>query len=247
MTGRVVAVGFAACAALAVIAGDATWVAPDGSQRRVEMRHAAFIGEGETIDLKDLADGERRVIVRGEKQIEISREGDLGRIVRLASGDQPEHVVSCRLTTDTCRLIVGNGDDAKVALMIEKHRECIDGHGDCDPELAEPDVEGATRIVVRSRVVCDDSGKCETHNEVDGNGSAEDLVVVEGVPNAHTVMVVGGPQGNMLRCPEGDTTMHVAEKDLARSYTCPQHGLMLEKVAARTPMRTIRVEAGAAK
>jgi hypothetical protein len=247
MTGRMVAVGFVACAALAAIAGDATWVGQDGSQRRVAVRHAQFVGEGETIDLKELGDGEHRVIVRGDKRIEISREGDIGRIVREASGDSPEHVVSCRLSSDTCRVVVGNADDTKVAVIIEKHRECIDGQGDCEAEMDEIDAPGVTRIVVRNKVVCDDSGKCETLSEVDGNGSTDDVMVLDGVSGSHAVMFVGGPQGNMLRCPEGDTTMHVAESDLARGYNCPQHGLPLERVTAKMPMRTIHVEAGAAK
>ena len=238
-----------------------TWVASDGAVVDLhDSHHNMFISDEdhESFDLSDLADGESRVIGRGDKQVTVSRSGDEATIHRDAAGDESELNITCQLDRDNCTVISSNDDAEKVFIVIQKSRECVHGEGDCDIMIQDFDGSEGHAIVIERRVECDEDGNCDESDfhramphglghgtghaivEIDSAGHGGEAMFFSGEGN---VFVLGDTDHVMLRCPEGDTRMTVDKEKLDEVYLCPEHSVALEQVKAKPHMtRTIQVK-----
>lgn len=204
-----------------VAAGEGTWISAGGQTIELEGDgNNVFFSDDDGFDLSDLADGETRIFGSGDKQVTVSRRGDEATIERPASADKAEVSVTCRLSSDTCKVITSDDSD-EVVVMIQKRRECVGGEVDCG-QLVIDDLAGAVghTIAITKIVECDGGGECiETE-------------VSEGMPHGHhgIVHIDGAVQ---LRCPEGDTRMQVDADEADQVFLCPKHSKPLEKVEPR--------------
>lgn len=238
----------------AVAAGQGgTWVSADGDRHEIRGEaHALFIGEddAESFDVADLADGETRILGSGEKQITATRSGDEVTLSRTRSTEADEVAISCTISEDSCKVLTFPSDPGKVLVVVEKTRVCENGVGDCDAqvELIEALPEGAKRIFVRRMVDCDEEGECSETEDVSEHPGSHAVIRVEtlGAPGENVFVVgEGGPghalvlhgDGITLRCPEGDTRMHVDEDEADEVFLCPKHSVPLEKVESPTVER----------
>jgi hypothetical protein len=246
-------IALALACGLAVAGEEETWVAEDG--RRIELDGAhkmVFIADegGESFDLAELRDGETRTFGQGAKQITAQRAGDVVTLTRSAESGGKALEIQCTMPKDSCRIMTFADEPEKVMVMVEKRRECINGVGDCD---ATVDVtvdhlasgEGKVHAIVR-KVECDDAGNCSEIEKVIGHPGSEAIHFVgAGAGPAADVMILrsegleGGPV--LLRCPEGDATLHVTEEEAAETFLCPKHSVPLEQVGAGPVIRRIRV------
>jgi len=263
-TATVIAAGLLLVAAAASAGETATWVTSDGAVVDLhDGHHNMFFSEGdhESFDLSDLADGETRVIGVGDKQVTVSRSGDEATIHRDAAADDSELNITCRLSSDTCKVISSNDDPEQVVIVIQKSRECVDGEGDCDIVIQDFDGAEAHAIVIERRIECDEEGNCEENDfhrsmshggharahgaghavvQIDAAGHGGDAVFFSDEGN---VFVLGESDHVMLRCPEGDTRMTVDKEKADDVYLCPEHSVALEQVKAKPHMtRTIQVK-----
>ncbi len=231
---------------------------------RSHGKQHVLIEDGEAFDLSDLADGETRVFGVGDKQVTVSREGDLATIRRARGAGDPEMEITCRLSSDTCKVITSEDDPSRVMLVIQKTRECENGVGDCDDELLDLDLGGEGHaVLVRKIVECDEEGNCEETADVTTHGDAhghamiriedfegslpEDLVFVGedgkwvGDTGGKRVVVVGRDDRVALRCPEGDATMRVDKDEAGDVFLCPKHSVPLEQVETKARVHKIKL------
>lgn len=245
-------------AGLAATAGENTWVSAEGHHYRIHSGENAFFHEGATeLDLADLADGETRVIGVGPKQVTVSRSGDEATVTRPANADDAELSITCRLSTDSCSVLTFDDDPEKVMIVIKKTRECEHGVGDCEMDVVAMDElgEGMNRIVVTKTVECDEDGDCTEaadvtellhgghgmfHVKTAGPGS-EDVVVIGEHGGGHPVMILEESGKTTLRCPEGDTKMHVDPEEADDVFLCPKHSVPLEKQKSH-PIHRIEIK-----
>jgi hypothetical protein len=210
-----------------VSAGCAEWVTDD--DQRIEIHahaDAMFFDEnGESFDLAELQDGETRTFGEGQKQVTVARVGDVVTIVRDESEEKSKLEILCDTGRDTCKVITFSDDPEKVMIMIQKTRECVNGIGDCaDVDIAIGDYDGQGGHAVIRTVKCDDTGNCE-HFEKIGGGS-EVITIREGGP--HKMMFVHADEHGdqvLLRCPEGDSKIHVDKDEAADTFLCPKHSV----------------------
>ena len=256
--GWIAMAGIVLVAGLVVSAGDNVWVSDDGHRHRLHAEaHGVFFHEGATeFNVADLADGETRVIGMGAKQVTASRVGDEAIISRQAAGDDPPLSITCRLSTDTCKVLTFEDDPAKVMIMIEKTRECLNGVGDCDVDVTALDdiTDGHARIIVRKSVECDAGGTCTESRDVSESGLHGDgMVHLRSAGDLDDIVVIGeGGPGHLvifeesdkisLRCPEGDTTMRVDREEADDVFLCPKHSVPLEQQKADHHIRKIRIQ-----
>ena len=126
-----------------VSAGDAEWVTDENQTIEFHAHaDAMFFDEsGESFDLGELRDGETRTFGEGQKQVTVTRVGDVVTIVRDESGENFKTEIQCDTGRDTCQVITFSDDPEKVMIMIQKTRECVNGVGDCgDLDIAIGDI-----------------------------------------------------------------------------------------------------------
>ena len=189
--------------------------------------HAAGI---ETFDLAKLAPGETKTFGEGDHAVTASRQGDDVVITLKDAPDGGEKTIRCRIGDDNCHVLTTTKGGAGTMLFLGSEGEkslftgtVLDADGGGD---------GVRREVV---VVHKGDG-----SEAPGEG--ETTVVESGGGTAHVKVLRLGGEGNVLRCPEGDTTMTVKKEDLAAGYRCPKHNLALEEVKGARVMRKVVVE-----
>jgi hypothetical protein len=260
-------VGYLTLAAVLVMttvaaAGDNHWVSEDGET------HAPHPGDdmlfieddAEVFNLADLADGETRVFGEGDRQVTVSRNGDVATISRPATDDDRKLDIECHLDSDVCEVTTFDGDSRRVMIMIQKTRECIDGEGDCDhaaSALAFGEASG--QITLHKTIACkehDDDCEATIQHLSLGEGPGHATIVIErdgdagamtqdvflmAEPGSGEVMIIKDDKAT-LRCPEGDVTMRVEREEKQDVFLCPKHSVPLEPVKAEKRVRKIRVK-----
>lgn len=205
-----------------VWAGEGTWKAAHGKPHSMHRAHAVFIDEDDAteFDLSELAEGEVRVFGSGDKQVTVQRAGDAVTITHEKRGQDKTHTFTCLIDRDTCKVLTFDDDPEKVMIVVEKTRECRNGLGDCDVSV-EAGAIGTddAHVVVQKLVECDEGEEC---------AKLLDLVV-EAHPLVHGP---GSPDEVVLRCPEGDATLHVDKEEAEDTFLCPKHSVPLERVSS---------------
>ena len=200
----------------------------------------------EVVELADLADGETRTFGEGEHAVTATRHGDRV-VVNLHGADGQtvtvDRTLDCDLANDDCVVKFGDlGEQGNVFVFemgsggedhrqIERRVEVVTSgaHGE-----AHGVVVGAHPRVQVMRI--GEDGDIDA--DVDVHEIMQNLTIELGDLGAHIgdidmsvpLMIVAGDGERAVRCPEGDTTMTVAEDELDGIYTCPKHGLKLETV-----------------
>lgn len=222
----------------------------------------------ESLDVSELADGETRIIGAGEKQVSVSRSGDAVTIRRTQPAEAADVIdVVCRLGSDTCKVLSFDDDPERILIVVQKTRECINGEGDCadlDIEIGSfGEGDGHNQFVIRKTIDCDGEDDCEDLHMIrhtshhganitidaigDGEATLNEFVMV-GAEGAADVMVSAGAGNVMfigsdditLRCPEGDTTMHVEKDEADEVFLCPKHSQPLERVEAHRMLHRVK-------
>ena len=121
----------------------------------------------------------------------------------------------CRIDRDRCQVVTFDEEPGKLMLIAKKVSTCEPGDDDC---------EGVAVVDVDVEVLGGDA-----HGWVHADKGVRGL------------KMLGDGDEVLLRCPERDTTMHVALDEADDTFLCPKHSVPLEK--ARGPViRTIRIE-----
>lgn len=218
-----------------------TWVTATGGTTVIPPdAHVLFVGDegGESFDLAELRDGETRTFGVGEKQVTVTRAGDVATLSRVSSDAEKSLEVKCKVGQDNCRVITFKDEPEKIMVVVEKTRECVNGIGDCEP--LDIDVEklggnAKVRTIVR-KVECDDQGNCQESSDVTSDAKIVKVLAHGDGPGDGTlakIMMfhaddVAGDQVLMV-CPEGDSTLHVAKDEADDTYLCPKHNVPMEK------------------
>jgi hypothetical protein len=172
--------------------------------------------------LGDLADGETRRFGEGERSIQATRHGDEVTLTLPASEEGAPRSLVCRLESDRCTVITVGGEHARNMVMVRKGDAAGDRH---EVEVMALGAGGGEPGVVDLA-----SGELAWH------ALGGDVLSLE------------GDGGKLLRCPEGDTTMHLGKDEASAGYRCPRHGVELVEVQGeRRIRRVIRIEEGKAK
>lgn len=193
-----------------------------------------FYGDGETVDLSELADGETRFFDAGERQLIATRYGDVVEMT-LEDPEDGDQVIECTIGRDRCLVFLPeDGGDAR--LLIATHRGTGIGdaafgmfHGDADLHIVHESLhEGDNTFLV----------------ELQSVGEGEDFAWVEDEQNNVPFGIqVHRIDETVLRCPEGDTTMTIGpDEDASGPYYCPKHDIELEKATDRVMVKEIRVQ-----
>ncbi len=201
----------------------------------------------EVVELRDLADGETRTFGEGDHAVTATRDGD--RVILNLHGDGGEAItidrsIDCDLSTDDCVVKFGSvGDEGNVFVFemgngdddarIERRIEIMTEHG-----AGHDVVVGAHPRVKVLRI--DGDGAFGEDVDIDVHDIMENVrielddlgVHLGDLERSVPLMIVAGDGERAVRCPEGDTTMTIDEDELDGVYTCPKHGLALEKVAS---------------
>ena len=245
-----------------------TWVSDDGHRMAIHAaaQAAMFIGDdgGESFDLSDLADGESRVFGEGDKQITATRVGEAVTIIREAGGDERALEVICTVDKDTCQVITFDENPEKVMIVVQKTRKCVNGVGDCDATIdltldclggldggkldCLGGLDGGKLHTIMRKVICDDEGNCETTEDIHSghprHGEIKIIADFDGTGPHRNVMFLADDAGLgqvMLRCPEGDSTVHVETEEAEDTFLCPKHSVPMTKVAQPHFIQKIRV------
>ena len=197
--------------------------------------HNVFFSDGERIDLTDMYDGETRYFGAGDHQITVTREGNEIRITMDRGDGDESRTFRCDVDDDDCFVITTGGDDSARVMIRRKSGSfgLLDGGG-------------SENIMVMS--AGDHDGNFVFSGGDDPSGlhlmfSADDPDfnwVQEGDHEGHHARVLRmHVDGNsFLRCPEGDTTMHLRKgEDDEGPYYCPRHNLELTKVKGHGMLR----------
>jgi len=229
-----------------------SWVSEDGHVIGLHAGHdAMFVSEdGETFDLSDLLDGETRTFGEGDKQVSVTRTGDVVAIDRTAAGATGKLELKCDVSRDSCQVITFADQPEKVMIMVKKSRECIGGVGDCeatvDVAIEDLDLGEGAHAIIR-KVKCDDAGNCETFEDVHGGGEMEIIADVHRAgPGNVMILRTDGTEADhvMLRCPEGDATVRVAKAEAGDTFLCPKHSVPMEQVEGGAFIRKFHVKTG---
>lgn len=192
--------------------------------------------DGESFDLKDLADGETRTFGSGDDEIRATRSGDTIRIEVPGDDDAKMIELQCGDDDDECRVHVHGHDGANV-VMIRR-----DGHGDHKTVEVRRIVTGEgdheVLVDVDEIVRSVTAAVGDIHVMAVGEGGGENVwitdegenIVIEELAGPHGNLMFIGEPGEMVRCPEGDTTMRLDEADKDQSFYCPKHKVLMEKV-----------------
>jgi len=219
-------------------------VFPASSQGdQLHGRH--MIMEGERIDLSDLADGETRTFGEGEHRITATRAGEL---ITIAVGDiEMVSDFTCNALEDHCFVILASDNDA-VKLVVAKGSE---GNGHVNKQImvmtfGDGEMDGDHEFVFSH----EDGALVELMVSAQGDGphwvSREDGDVMvfrtmNGEGDMHTRHLLHADT-TTLRCPEGDTTMHLQEGDEEEGpFYSPKHDIRLEKIDLFRHLRQLRL------
>lgn len=188
-----------------------------------------FFSDGEPFDLSELADGETRYFGPREREMAVTRIGD--DVVMTLSGDDGEtHEIKCNLVEDGCFILTtGEDDDASIMIMNTRGPH---GHGKGNfAFLDDESLSHGKRVLIRTLGAVDDEFVIDGHGIRGRIAQALQWVSDDedaGAPR-HLFRMLAEP-GTMVRCPEGDTTMHLEEDESAEGYYCPRHNVLMEKV-----------------
>ena len=229
-----------------VSAGCAEWVTDDDQTIEIHAHaNAMFFDEnGESFDLAELRDGETRTFGEGQKQVTVARVGDVVTIVRDESEEKSKLEIQCDTGRDTCKVITFSDDPEKVMIMIQKTRECVNGVGDCDDvDIAFDSIGEGGHAIIRT-VKCNDAGDCEHFENVVGGSEVIAIGDYGGQPH-HKMVIVHSDEMNsdsvLLRCPEGDSKIHVDKDEAADTFLCPKHSVPMVQEENQF-IRKIKVE-----
>ena len=228
-------------------AGDAKWVTDEDQTIEIHAHaEAMFFDEnGESFDLAELADGETRSFGEGEKQVIVTRVGHVVTIVREESDERSKLEIQCDTGRDTCKVITFEDDPEKVMIMVKKTRECVNGVGDCgDVDIAIDHIGEGGRAIIRT-VKCGDAGDCRHFEKVVGGPELIAIHDLEGVPHREMMIIHSGEMDSdsvLLRCPEGDSRIHVDRAEAEDTFLCPKHSVPMVKAPKNQFIRKIRVE-----
>ncbi len=230
-----------------VSAGDAKWVTDDDQTIEIHAHaDAMFFGEnGESFDLAELVDGENRTFGEGPKQITVTRVGDVVTIVRDESDANAKLEILCDTGRDTCKVITFDDDPEKVMIMVKKTRECVNGIGDCgDIDIAIDHIGEGGHAVIRT-VKCGDAGDCRHFEKVVGGSELMAITDFEGEPHRKMMIIHSDEMHSdsvLLRCPEGDSKIHVDKEEAEDTFLCPKHSVAMVKQDGNSFIRKIKVE-----
>ena len=244
-------------AGVTVADDERVWVTDDEEQIVISTVGVTSLAADmeDAFDVSDLADGETRTFGEGDRQVKVTRDGDTVTIQHPARGNGVRSIL-CSLLDDVCKILHVDGEPGQTMVMIRKHRTCEGDDENCAQLTADVMVEeGSPHVLVRKVVRCDGDGNCEESETESHSALAEAFVTVAaGDAESMKQMIFVGDGGEgpalmvraegkvALQCPEGDTTMLVDEENADRVYYCPEHNVPLERKAARSGVRTIRIE-----
>lgn len=243
----ILAIGAVLIAGAPAWAGEeSTWVTEDEHVISLSGDHAVSLsGDADVFDLSDLLEGETRTFGAGDRQVTVTRDGDVVTIDRGGADGKLE--ILCHVDTDTCRVMTFGDDPDKVMIMVKKIRQCVNGVGDCEPavEASVSDLNWTgTRAIIR-KVKCDDQGNCEEFEDVHaGDGEVEIIADIQRSGHGNVMILRSDELGGdrvLLRCPEGDATIRVDREEAEDTFLCPKHSLPMQKAPAKL-IRKIRVE-----
>jgi hypothetical protein len=226
----------AAAAGIALIAwglgsaAEMSWVSTD----------VIDLDEKDAFDLSDLADGEERTFGSGDKRITVARKGNQ---IIITHGGEKQIKTVCTVDRDECKILTFDGDPERIGLIIKKVGGLGDGE-DCDHDLATLDLhDGDGKIMVVKTVGCGGGEGPHSVIRIDGDEAISSGFVKSFVLGGEGHRLILGTEGGgvMLRCPEGDTTMHVEEEDADQVFLCPMHSVPLEKVEGKHRIHKIMI------
>ncbi len=230
-----------------VSAGDGKWVTDEDQTIEIHAHaEAMFFGEnGESFDLAELVDGENRTFGEGPKQITVTRVGDVVTIVRDESDERSKLEILCDTGRDTCKVITFEDDPEKVMIMVKKTRECVNGVGDCGDVDIEFDRIGEGGHAIIRTVKCGDVGDCRHFEKVVGGSELIAIHDFEGEPHRKMMIIHSHELDSdsvLLRCPEGDSRIHVDKAEAEDTFLCPKHSVPMVKAPQNTFIRKIHVK-----
>ena len=140
----------------------------------------------------------------------------------LPDDEGERHEIKCNAVDDGCFLLT-TGDDDEASIMIMNTR-VPHGHGVGNfAFFGDDDHSNASRVIIRTLDAADsefvsDDRLLQWVSDDEAAGASRKLIRMLAAP------------GTTVRCPEGDTTMHLEEDESAEGYYCPRHNVLMEKV-----------------
>jgi hypothetical protein len=228
---------------------DRTWVMQEGHAMALDTGHdAMFISEDGAFDVADLRDGETRTFGEGDKQVTVTRDGDIVTIDRAEQGEAGRLEIKCQVDKDTCQVMTFEDDPQKVMIIVKKTRECVDGEGDCDAtldvHLDDLDLGKGMHTIIRE-VRCDDTGNCEEFEDVHSGAQVEVRTDVDDDGVGNVLILESDELGGdkvVLRCPEGDSQVTVDKEEADDTFLCPKHSIPMERSPERVLIKKIKVQ-----
>lgn len=226
-----------------------TWVSREGHAMALHADHdAMFISEEGAFDVSDLQDGETRTFGEGDKQVTVTRDGDIVTINRMEEGDAGPIEIKCHVDKDSCQVLSFEEDPEKVMIIVKKTHECVEGEGDCeatlDVHLDDLKLGKGMHTIIRE-VRCDDEGNCEEFEDVHSGAQVE--IRADMHHDGHgNVMILKADEfdGNkvMLRCPEGDSSVMVDKEEADDTFLCPKHSIPMERGPQKVLIKKLKIE-----
>jgi hypothetical protein len=248
----ILAVAAALCVGAAALAEEEkehTWVSAEGHAMALHAHHdAMFISEEGAFDVAELQDGETRTFGEGDKQVTVTRDGDVVTINRMEKGEERQVEIECEVDRDTCKVMTFADDPERVMVIVKKTRECVDGEGDCeatvDVHLDHLKLGKGMHTMIRE-VRCDDEGNCEEFEDVHAGGEVEITADVHADGHGNVMILKTSEMaGNkvVLVCPEGDSRVTVDKEEADDTFLCPKHSVPMEKGPEKVLIKKIRVQ-----
>lgn len=248
----ILAVAATLCVGGAVWAGEEkehTWVSAEGHAMALHAGDdAMFISEEGAFDVADLQDGETRTFGEGDKQVTVTRDGDIVTIDRVEAGEDRQVEIKCEVDKDTCQVMTFEDEPERVMIIVKKTRECVDGEGDCeatmDVHLDDLKFGHGMHTMIRE-VRCDDDGNCEEFEDVHSGGEVEITADVRDDGHGNVMIFKTSEMDGdkvVLVCPEGDSKVTVDKEEADDTFLCPKHSIPMEKGPEKVLIKKIRVQ-----
>jgi len=210
-------------------------------------------------DLAQMKDGETRTFGEGKAQVTATRRGDDIEITLPGDDGKKTRTLTCKAGDQHCFVMAHDDLGHGTVMVMRTAGEGAEGSeafswtsagGEGKTMVFHP--EGGEQEI---QIIAEADGepgevKVITVNGVDGEPGEMKVITMDAADAEGFKMLhesAGGPhvirievKGSMLRCPEGDATMHVDDGDEA-VYLCPKHNVALEKSDA-TKMFERRIE-----
>lgn len=175
----------------------------------------------QTVNLKDLKDGETKVVGEGDGKVTATRHGDGVHLV-IEGKDGTKKELDVDVAGSDTAVVKVDGGEGHRKIMIRSV-----GEG----------TEDRNAFVFASGDG-DDAGLFAMDTSGEGFSWVED-----GSDAGVHVVTIGADDKQTLRCPEGDTIMRVDKDEANATYLCPKHNKVLEKVEGHgAGMRTVIVK-----